>query len=255
MLFEPQDVFEMSKQLIEQLEGKMKGTPVEKALSDLFVGRLNTYISCINVDHTSLRSEDFWDLEMNVRNNRTLNDSFREFVEVEKMDGDFQWYTGAHGLQDAVKGFTFEMFPPILQLRLKRYQYDFNLNTMTKLDDYHEFPEEFDASPYLSATADRSEPCTYLLVGVIVHDGDINKGHNYVFMRSAKHRQFYKFDDERVNLATNKEAIGDNFGDFKRGMSAYMLIYVRNSRLGEVFADIPDSAIPHHLTASLALKH
>jgi ubiquitin carboxyl-terminal hydrolase 7 len=254
-LFEQQDVQEMSRKLIEQLEQRMKGTPVENTLPDLFVGKMRTYISCINVDYETSRTENFWDIQLNVANNRSLDDSFKDIIKVENMNGEFKYYAGEqHKLQDARTGIVFEIFPPVLHLHLKRYQYDIKSLTMVKLHDYFEFPEEFDAAPYLSAGANKSEPWTYLLVGVIVHDGDIHRGSYYAFLRPAKHGPFYKFFDDQVTRATSKEAIQENFGGkyTKEGSpasqaSAYMLVYIRKSKLDYVLPDVTKKDLPEHL--------
>lgn len=253
--FEPQDVQEMSRKLMEKLEQRMKGTPVENAAPDLFAGKVKTYISCINVDYESSRTENFWDIQLNVANNRSLDAGFKEYIKVDKMEGDLQYYAGEqHKLQDARKGVIFERFPTVLNLHLKRYQYDSSRNAIVKVHNSFEFPEEFDASAYLSAGADKSEPWTYLLVGVIVHEGDIDKGFYYAFLRPTKHGPFYKFCDDRITRVTLKEAIQDNFGAkyTKEGIpakkaSAYMLVYIRKSRLDHVFADITKKDLPEHL--------
>jgi ubiquitin carboxyl-terminal hydrolase 7 len=42
-----------------------------------------------------------------------------------------------HGLQDAKKGVIFESFPPVLNLQLKRFDYDFMQDAMVKVrQDY-----------------------------------------------------------------------------------------------------------------------
>ena len=255
-LFEPQDALEMLRKLLERLEDRMKGVPVENVLSDLFTGKIKTYISCVNVNHESLRTEMFWDLELNVTKNKSLDDSFKEYTEVETLKGELQYFTGEkYGLQDAVKGTIFESFPPVLNISLKRYQYSISRDVMEKLNDYHEFPEEFDATPYLSAAADKSEPWKYLLVGVIVHDGDLNYGSYYTYVRPAKNGQFYKFFDDRVTPATLKEAMNENFGGdntnpANKNKSAYILTYIRKSRLDHVLSEITKDDLPEHLTDS-----
>jgi ubiquitin carboxyl-terminal hydrolase 7 len=223
--FEQQDVKEMSAILIERLEERMKGILAEKALPDLFVGKQKTYISCINVDYERSRKEDFWYIQLDVRNNRSLDDSFKDYIQVQTLDGEHKYDTGEpYKLQDAKMGIFFETFPPVLHLYLKRFEYDISRGAMEKLNDYYEFPEEFDATPYLSADADKSEPWTYLLVGVIVHDGDINRGSYYAFLRPTKDGPFYKFNDDRVTRATLKEAMDENFGgeytNFSGGIGA-----------------------------------
>ncbi|KAJ5992556.1 ubiquitin C-terminal hydrolase [Penicillium sp. IBT 35674x] len=271
--FEQQDVQELSRKLMERLEEKMKGTVAEKALPDLFVGKTKTYISCINVDYESSRVEDFWDIQLNVRGNKTLDDSFRDYIQVETLEGENKYDAGSpYGLQDAKKGVIFESFPPVLHLHLKRFEYDLNLLTMMKVNDRHVFPLEFDAAPYLSENADKSEPWTYELHGVLVHSGGLDAGHYYAFLKPTKDGHWYRFDDDRVNRVTEKEVLEENYGgeyelangaagvrqpytrtlSTKRSMNAYMLVYIRKTRVDDVLLPITKEDVPSHIETRLA---
>lgn len=267
-IFEQQDVQELSRILMDKMEERMKGTKAEKALPSLFVGQMKTYISCIHVDYESSRPEDYWDVQLNVRGNASLDASFKDYIQVETMDGDNKYFAEGHGLQDAKKGVIFENLPPVLHLQLKRFEYNFQADMMTKVYDRYEFPEVWDASPYLSETADRSEPYVYHLHSVLVHSGDLNAGHYYAFLKPQKDGKWYKFDDDRVTPATVTEALDDNFGgDFamqpngfsakrnpytkalskQKFMSAYMLVYVRESRWDTIQQPITEQDVPPHL--------
>jgi ubiquitin carboxyl-terminal hydrolase 7 len=268
-IFEQQDVQELSRKLMERLEEKMKGTPVERALPDLFVGKTKTYISCVHVNYESSRIEDFWDIQLNVRGNKTLDDSFRDYIQVETMDGENKYDAGEpYGLQEAKKGVIFESFPPVLHLHLKRFEYDINRDAMMKINDRHEFPEEFDATPYLSDDADKSESWIYQLHGVLVHSGDFNAGHYYAYLKPTKDGHWYRFDDDRVTRVMMKDVLEENFGgeyanmpngsagvrqpytrgySTKRSMNAYMLVYIRKSRLDDVLLDVVQQDIPQHI--------
>jgi ubiquitin carboxyl-terminal hydrolase 7 len=270
-IFEQQDVQELSRVLMDRLDEKMKGTEAEGALGRMFVGKMKTYISCINVDYESSRIEEFWDIQLNVSGNKNLDDSFKDYVQVETMDGENKYFAEGHGLQDAKKGVIFESFPQVLHLQLKRFEYDINRDAMMKVNDRYEFPEIWDASPYLSDSADRSEPYIYHLHGVLVHSGDLNAGHYYAFLKPDKEGAFYKFDDDRVTRATKREALEENFGgDYaqvngnvgqrnpytrawsaKRSMSAYMLVYIRESRLDDTLMPGIDIEAPQHLEARI----
>lgn len=260
---------ELSRILMERMEERMKGTDAENALAKLFVGKMKTYISCINVDYESSRIEDFWDIQLNVSGNKNLDDSFRDYIQVETMDGENKYFAEGYGLQDAKKGVIFESFPQVLHLQLKRFEYDINRDAMMKVNDRYEFPETFDASPYLSENADKSEPYIYQLHGVLVHSGDFNAGHYYAYLKPTADGRFYKFDDDRVTPATLKEALEENFGgDYtsalvngnagvrnphsrtwstKRSMSAYMLVYIRQSRVQNILLDVAEKDTPTHL--------
>jgi ubiquitin carboxyl-terminal hydrolase 7 len=272
-IFEQQDVQELSRILMERLEARMKGTSAENALAQLFVGKSKTYISCINVDFESSRIEDFWDIQLNVRGNKNLHESFMDYIQVETLEGDNKYDAGEpYKLQDAKKGVIFESFPPVLHLQLKRFEYDINRDAMMKLNDRHEFPEEFDAAQYLSEDANRSESWIYQLHGVLVHSGDFNAGHYYSFLKPQKESCFYKFDDDRVTKATMKETLEENFGgeyanlangglgqrqpfmkgySTKRSMNAYMLVYIRKSRLDQVLVEVKEEDIPPHIEKKL----
>lgn len=264
-IFEQQDVQELSRKLMEMLEEKMKGTGEEDFLKNMFAGKLQTYISCINVDYDSRRVEDFWDLQLNVQGNKDVVESFKEYVQVEIMDGENQYYASEKfKLQDAKKGVIFESFPDVLNLQLKRFTYDVEKDAMTKLNDRYEFPETFDAAPFLVEGADTSESYIYKLHSVLVHSGDLNAGHYYAFIKPTKDGWFYKYDDDRVTKATLREVLEDNFGGeyippswpgqpaskttpMIRHNSAYMLVYIRQTRTDQILVPVTDADTPAHL--------
>ncbi|KAK4542315.1 hypothetical protein LTR36_006968 [Oleoguttula mirabilis] len=271
-IFEQQDVQELSRILMEKLEARMKGTEAENALPNMFVGKMKTYLRCINVEYESSRLEDYWDLQLNVSGCKSVDESFRNYIEVETLEGDNKYAAEGYGLQDAKKGVIFESFPNVLHLQLKRFEYDFQRDAMMKVNDRYEFPEVWDASPYLDETADKSEPYIYHLHGVLVHSGDLNAGHYYAFLKPEQNGEFFRFDDDRVTRATKREAIDDNFGgDYqlngqlqkgqnpytrqwstKRSNNAYMLVYIRESKLDQILPPETEVQPPQHLPTKLA---
>ncbi|KAG6198704.1 hypothetical protein E4U10_006319 [Claviceps purpurea] len=264
-IFEQQDVQELSRKLMERMEEKMKGTKAENVLPEIFSGKIKTYISCINVDYESSRIEDFWDIQLNVSGNKNLLESFQDYIQVEKMDGENQYFAGdEHKLQDANKGVIFTSFPDVLHLQLKRFEYDIQRDMMMKINDRYEFPDTFDAAPYLIDDADKSEPWTYQLHSVLVHSGDLNAGHYYAFIKPEKDGWFYRYDDDKVTRATSREVLEENFGgEYRtsngvrastttktpiiRQNSAYMLVYIRQSKLDKILCQVQKSDIPQHL--------
>lgn len=265
-IFEQQDVQELSRKLMERMEEKMKGTKAENVLPEMFSGKIKTYISCINVDYESSRIEDFWDVQLNVSGNKSLQESFQDYIQVEKMDGENQYMAGdQYKLQDANKGVIFMSFPDVLHLQLKRFEYDYMRDTMTKINDRYEFPETFDAVPYLSDDADKTQNWTYQLHGVLVHSGDLNAGHYYAFIKPNKEGWFYKYDDDKVTKATRREVLEENFGGeyrqpstnlrtplqrkapIMRPNSAYMLVYIRQTKVDNILCPVAEDDIPKHL--------
>ena len=145
--------------LCEKLEEKMKSTTVEGTIQKLFEGHTVNYINCINVDYKSTRKEAYLDLQLDVKGCKDVYESFDKYVEVEKLDGENKYRAEGHGLQDADKGVLFMDFPPVLQLQLKRFEYDFQRDTM--------------AGPCVSSTSPHGEAastCLFLYPAPRMHD-------------------------------------------------------------------------------------
>ncbi|BFG34993.1 hypothetical protein CerSpe_212670 [Prunus speciosa] len=270
--FMQHDVQELNRVLCEKLEDKMKGTVVEGTIQKLFEGHHMNYIECINVDYKSTRKESFYDLQLDVKGCRDVYASFDKYVEVERLEGDNKYHAEQYGLQDAKKGVLFIDFPPVLQLQLKRFEYDFMRDTMVKINDRYEFPLQLDLDrengKYLSPEADRSVRNLYTLHSVLVHSGGVHGGHYYAFIRPTLSDQWYKFDDERVTKEDIKRALEEQYGGeeelpqtnpgfnntpfkFTKYSNAYMLVYIRESDKDKIICNVDEQDIAEHLRERL----
>ncbi|KAJ9540076.1 hypothetical protein OSB04_026582 [Centaurea solstitialis] len=270
--FMQHDVQELNRVLCEKLEDKMKGTVVEGTIQQLFEGHHMNYIECINVDYKSTRKESFYDLQLDVKGCRDVYASFDKYVEVERLEGDNRYHAEQHGLQDAKKGVLFIDFPPVLQLQLKRFEYDFMRDTMVKINDRYEFPLQLDLDredgKYLSPQADRSVRNLYTLHSVLVHSGGVHGGHYYAYIRPTLSDQWFKFDDERVTKEDMKRALDEQYGGeeelpqanpgfnnspfkFTKYSNAYMLVYIRESDKEKIICNVDEKDIAEHLRIRL----
>ncbi|KAM1524120.1 hypothetical protein ACFX10_008754 [Malus domestica] len=270
--FMQHDVQELNRVLCEKLEDKMKGTVVEGTIQQLFEGHHMNYIECINVDYKSTRKESFYDLQLDVKGCRDVYASFDKYVEVERLEGDNKYHAEEHGLQDAKKGVLFIDFPPVLQLQLKRFEYDFMRDTMVKINDRYEFPLQLDLDrengKYLSPESDKSVRNLYTLHSVLVHSGGVHGGHYYAFIRPTLSDQWYKFDDERVTKEDVKRALEEQYGGeeelpqtnpgfnntpfkFTKYSNAYMLVYIRDSDKDKIICNVDEKDIAEHLRIRL----
>ncbi|KAH7439804.1 hypothetical protein KP509_04G077200 [Ceratopteris richardii] len=270
--FMQHDVQELNRVLCEKLEDKMKGTAVEGTIQLLFEGHHMNYIECINVDYKSTRKESFYDLQLDVKGCKDVYESFDKYVEVEKLEGDNKYHAEQYGLQDARKGVLFIDFPPVLQLQLKRFEYDFTRDTMVKINDRYEFPLQLDLDrengKYLSPDADRSVRNLYTLHSVLVHSGGVHGGHYYAFIRPTLSEQWYKFDDERVTKEKPKNALDEQYGGeeelpltnpglnnatykLTKYSNAYMLVYIRDSDKDKIVRNVGEKDIAEHLQMRL----
>ncbi|KAK8941776.1 Ubiquitin carboxyl-terminal hydrolase 13 [Platanthera guangdongensis] len=270
--FMQHDVQELNRVLSEKLEDKMKGTVVEGTIQQLFEGHHMNYIECINVEYKSRRKESFYDLQLDVKGCRDVYASFDKYVEVERLEGDNKYHAEQYGLQDAKKGVLFIDFPPVLQLQLKRFEYDFMRDTMVKINDRYEFPLQLnldrDNGKYLSPDADMSVRNLYTLHSVLVHSGGVHGGHYYAFIRPILSDQWFKFDDERVTKEETKRALEEQYGGeeelpqtnpgfnntpfkFTKYSNAYMLVYIRESDKDKVICSVNEKDIAEHLRIRL----
>ncbi|XP_027333721.1 ubiquitin carboxyl-terminal hydrolase 12-like isoform X8 [Abrus precatorius] len=270
--FMQHDVQELNRVLCEKLEDKMKGTVVEGTIQKLFEGHHMNYIECINVDYKSTRKESFYDLQLDVKGCPDVYASFDKYVEVERLEGDNKYHAEQYGLQDAKKGVLFIDFPPVLQLQLKRFEYDFMRDTMVKINDRYEFPLQLDLDrengKYLSPEADRNVRNLYTLHSVLVHSGGVHGGHYYAFIRPTLSEQWYKFDDERVTKEDTKRALEEQYGGeeelpqtnpgfnntpfkFTKYSNAYMLVYIREADKDKVICNVDEKDIAEHLRERL----
>lgn len=143
---------------------------------------------------------------------------------------------------------------------------------MPQINDRYEYPLEIDLEPYLDEKADRSESYNYKLHGVLVHSGDVHGGHYFVLIKPSVDGRWLRFDDDRVVPVTEREVLEDNFGGeslvngavhppakpplkgaMKRFTNAYMLVYIRESKVNEILAPISTEQVPEHLRESSAV--
>lgn len=264
------DVQEFNRVLQEKLESKMKGTASDGAITRLFVGRMKSYLRCVNVDYESAREEDFYDIQLNVKGMKDLEESFRDYISTEMLEGDNKYHAEGFGLQDAKKGVIFEKFPPVLHLQLKRFEYDIEKDAMVKINDRHEFPMEIDLASFLDQESPvAKEDWKYNLHGVLVHSGDLHGGHYFTLIKPDKDSDWFKFDDDRVTRVLEREVLEDNFGGeypngqlgqtgvrapvraMKRFTNAYMLVYVREAMSDEILKPFVEDDTPRHLRERL----
>lgn len=94
--YHQQDVNEFSDQLADILEQQM-GKNSADAYRKLFYGTFETVMSCINVRYESRRDEKFNSLQLDVHGNETIEDCIRQYLSVERLDGENQYETEQFG--------------------------------------------------------------------------------------------------------------------------------------------------------------
>lgn len=101
-------------------------------------------------------------------------------------------------------------------------------------------------------------------------------------IRPEANDKWFRFDDDRVTPVSKKEVFEENYGDephrdnkdtsvsppfltgtarvnsvrmMKRFTNAYMLVYIRKSKLDEILAPVQETDIPEHLSKSYSIMN
>jgi Ubiquitin carboxyl-terminal hydrolase len=104
--------------------------------------------------------------------------------------------------------------PSILQFHLKRFHYDWETDTTTKLNNRFSFTETLDLSSLCGdITEEEQSLATYVLQAVVVHVGEYGTGHYYAYIRpDIESEQWYRFNDHMVQEVIFDEVTADAFG-------------------------------------------
>lgn len=177
------DAQELLRILLDKVESDLKPTGGDKRVINLFAGKLQTYIECTDVDYKSSRTEEFYDIPLNLLgpdlkplDSTDIKQCLRRFFEAEILEGENAYDAEKFGRQRASKGVRVVEWPPVLTLQLLRFQFDFELGEMRKIDSRVEFGHDLDLSEFGCTTP-------YKLHAVLVHSGVVNRGHYYSYIR------------------------------------------------------------------------
>ncbi|KAK9170833.1 Ubiquitin carboxyl-terminal hydrolase family protein [Cryptosporidium meleagridis] len=274
--FTQHDAQELNRLLCDRLEEEMKNTSVDGSIKALFEGEYENYIECLDVDCTSRRRENFYDIQVDVEGVKSLEESLQRFVEEEILDGENLYEAEGFGKQRAKKGVRFQRFPPVVQFHLKRFQFNIQSMDMVKLNDYFTFPEKLDLSSFVNHNKGETDTGNavqgnekYILHTVVIHQGDVHSGHYYAYIRPKPDSDWFRFDDEKVTLVSSSTAIEDNFGGHEyevwdylgnpgsdipkrsKTHSAYILVYVREDQAQDLLSE----PIPQEVNPDLVSKY
>jgi hypothetical protein len=95
---------------------------------------------------------------------------------------------------------------------------------------------------------------------VVVHDGNAEGGHYYVYFKENKSRNWVKFNDSKTIYVSEFDVFEKNFGGQEKHISvydngdisteylgnsrtAYILIYLQKDKIEEILADITEADV------------
>ena len=222
--FEQQDSQEFWKLLLPVLEAPQ--------LTDLYQGAFEDYIVAQDGSGRQRRREEaFLDISLDVTDQGSVMSSLKtafgqaELLSVAEGNG---WRPSkGEDKVDALKGCQLKVqgLPPILQLHLKRFTYDWNRDVMEKSN----VPFHFDAELDLTAlcqnatesddtakapeTGDIDESAIYDLQAVVIHVGQYNVGHYYAYVRpNVDENRWFRINDDEIDEVTFEQVLADGVG-------------------------------------------
>jgi Ubiquitin carboxyl-terminal hydrolase len=191
------------------------------ALSNLYAGTYQNYIRALEGGRERRRDERFLDISLDVTpTGSCVQESLQAlFGQPELLTGDNAWRPEkGQPKVDAHKGVLLlqQYLPSILQLHFKRFQFNWDTETTTKLNSRLEFPSTLDLQDLL--VSPDVQKCSYELQAVVVHMGEYESGHYYAYVRpDVQTNDWYRFNDEIVTPVTWDDVVRDAYG----GKSAY----------------------------------
>jgi ubiquitin carboxyl-terminal hydrolase 7 len=218
---EQQDAQEFWKLLLPELDH----TP----LLELYQGTYDAFIKALDgTNRQRVRKEIFMDLSLDVVDYDHVMDSLQnmftggEILSVQDGNG-WRPDKGSQETVDAIKGNRLvpEGLPKILQLHLKRFRHDWELGSVSKINDRFVFEKVLDLQSVFEDNCveerkkkeEEEEWWLYDLQSVVVHVGEYGSGHYYAYVRPYVQKdEWYRFDDDRVTRVSFQDVEEDAFG-------------------------------------------
>jgi ubiquitin C-terminal hydrolase len=140
---------------------------------------------------------------------KTLYDCFNSYTSKEKLEGENKWLNeDTNEYIEVYKKINFWKLPKILIIVLKRFT-----NDGKKIGNLIKFPFELDLSKYCVGYS--KNKYKYNLLSVANHDGNLNGGHYYSYVKNMNDK-WYRFNDTNVSQIKKDDIVSD---------SAYCLFY------------------------------
>ncbi|KAL3942909.1 MAG: hypothetical protein SGBAC_002981 [Bacillariaceae sp.] len=191
-----------------------------ESLSDLYKGSFVDYIRALDGSgREKVREELFLDLSLDIASSssllRSMEKSFGEPELLSEAEGNgWRPEKGADKV-NAHKGSSLiaNGLPSILQCHLKRFNYDWQTDTTSKLNSRFAFPEVLDLSKLCGVEEGDAEQTVYDIQSVVIHVGEYGVGHYYAYVRpDVQSDAWYRFNDNIVEEVSIEEVIADAYG-------------------------------------------
>ncbi|KAH6886486.1 hypothetical protein B0T10DRAFT_81926 [Thelonectria olida] len=205
-----------------------------------FYGKMQTTTTCQNCHGASSSVQSFLDLSLGLdhlvqkrikktgqkKPSLTLKDCLdEEYIKSDKCE---YRCNQCNSTQMARRHASIKRLPNVLSIQLKRFEYKQGRHdrAASKIETTVGFPLSLNMLPYTHRQRSRDNrenmelerSCTYDLLSVVVHVGEIETGHYVSYCRVGD--QWFKFNDHKVEMASVSEVLN---------AQAYLLFYIIRS--------------------------
>ncbi|KAK1293490.1 Ubiquitin carboxyl-terminal hydrolase 26 [Acorus calamus] len=201
-----QDSHEFLTLFLSLLERSLRHSKVPKArtaVQDLFRGSVSHETRCSMCgkdSEASSKMEDFYELELNIKGLKNLDESLNDYLSLEELQGENQYFCQSCGTRvDATRCIKLQTLPAVLNFQLKRYIFLPKTTTKKKITSAFSFPRQLNMGQRLSNPPPHSE-IMYDLSAILIHKGTaVDSGHYVVHIKDVNGGQWWEFDDEHVS--------------------------------------------------------
>eukprot|EP01132_Coremiostelium_polycephalum_P003569 gene3569-4447_t len=202
------DAYEFFLILLDKLEEGLKDMPQKSILKESFGGVLTNQFLSKDCSHEYRREEPFCSISLEVKNKKSLLESFLSFADKDYLVGDNKLNCEHCGTRvDATKRCLIDKLPNTLIIHLKRFEYDLDNMRNNKVNDFCEFPMMLDMEPYTLENAEfkekgiippsSNENYLYQLSGIVLHQGTADYGH-YISLVKDSYGNWFELNDTTV---------------------------------------------------------
>ena len=141
-----QDAQEFLNMIFDKLETSLKNTPFKHILEGFYGGKNCTQLVCSGCKNVKSRDENFYNLSIEVRNLRTIYESFEKFILGETIS-DYQCENCLKKV-DVTKRCCLSALPNVLIVHMQRIVFDLDTLMNQKINSRLEFPHLLNLEPY-----------------------------------------------------------------------------------------------------------
>ncbi|KAK9767556.1 hypothetical protein K7432_002571 [Basidiobolus ranarum] len=161
---EEQDVQEFCKlftSLLNSVFETQERENLRNLFKDQFEGEYEYGTKCSKCKNISQRRETFHELELNIKDNSSLEQCIERFLKPEMMRGDDQYFCSeCDSKQNATRTTRISGLPNVLNVQLMRFVYDVKTLTKKKNNARIRFPRTLDARMLLNSLQKKRKPAS-----------------------------------------------------------------------------------------------